>query len=64
MNPDANVTCASCAQVFKVKVKEMVPGKKKHCPNCKAEMVFSKEDGRKSQQMLADINKSMKNRFG
>ncbi len=63
MDLETSITCSNCANVIKVKVKEMVPGKKKRCPKCSTEIVFSKEDGRNSQQALAELNKSMKNRF-
>lgn len=64
MDLETSITCPGCTHVMKIKMRDMVPGKKKRCTSCNTDIVFSKEDGRKSQQALAELNKSKKNRFG
>lgn len=63
MDLDFDVTCPNCKKKIKLKVKDMVPGKKSHCTSCKCEISFSGNDGRKIQKELDDFEKKMKNLF-
>lgn len=58
-----DIECPGCKRKISIKAKEMVPGRKKICPNCKAEITFSGDDGRKAQKALDNLEKSMKNLF-
>lgn len=63
MDLDIDIECPSCKKKISVKVKEMVPGRKKKCPSCRSEIKFSGDDGRKAQKALDDLEKTMKNMF-
>jgi hypothetical protein len=59
----ADINCPSCKRALKVKIKEMVPGRKKKCLGCGAEIVFAGDDMRKAQRSLDDLTKKIKNVF-
>lgn len=63
MDLDSDIECPGCKKKIKVKIKEMVPGRKKVCPSCRSEIRFSGDDGRKTQKALDDLDKTMKNLF-
>jgi hypothetical protein len=63
MELEAPVACPACKRGMKIKVKDMVPGRKKKCSACGAETTFSGDDGRKTQKALDDLQKKMKTLF-
>jgi rRNA maturation endonuclease Nob1 len=63
MDLEFDTACPGCNRKFKIKAKEMAPGKKKTCPQCKSEITFAGDDMRKAQKALDDLEKTMKNLF-
>lgn len=63
MELDTEIECPNCNQKINIKVKEMVPGRKKVCPHCHSEIKFSGDDGREAQKALDDLEKTIKNLF-
>lgn len=63
MKLETDVECPGCKRKIKIKIEEMVPGKKKKCPNCNAEISFTGDDGRKTQRAVDDFEKNLKNMF-
>ena len=63
MDLEADINCPGCKRKIKIKVKEMVPGRKKTCSFCRSEIQFSGDDGRKAQKAVDDFEKSLKNLF-
>ncbi len=57
---ETKVGCPNCHHQIRIKVKEMVPGRIRHCPYCQTEIRFSGDDGRKTQKELDDFEKSLK----
>lgn len=57
---ETDVQCPNCNQSVRLKVKEMVPGRTKPCPYCRAEFRFSGDDGRQVQRELDDLERSIK----
>jgi PHP family Zn ribbon phosphoesterase len=60
MQLEADVTCPGCNRNFKLKVKEMVPGRSKKCPKCGASIHFKGDDGRKAQKAMDDLMRTLK----
>lgn len=60
MDLDFDFECPKCKKKIKMKVKELIPGKKKDCPNCKSEIIFSGSDGRKIQNEIDNLKKMFK----
>jgi DNA-directed RNA polymerase subunit RPC12/RpoP len=60
MDLEASIECPNCMRKTKIKVKEMVPGRKKTCSGCGAEFSFTGDDGRKAQKALDDLKKLVK----
>ena len=60
MELKTDVTCPKCGHKFSIKVADMVPGRKTRCPRCPTEITFSGDDGRKAQQALDDLERSLK----
>jgi hypothetical protein len=63
MKLETEVQCPSCKRKIKIKAEEMIPGKKKTCPSCCAEITFSGDDGRKIQKAIDDLEKNIKKTF-
>ena len=63
MDLSTDIECPNCKKKIQIKIKEMVPGRKKSCPKCRTEIKFTGDDGRKAQKALDDLEKSMKNLF-
>ncbi len=60
---DVDISCPRCKKGIKVKIREMVPGRKINCNFCRAEIEFSGDDGRKVQNSLNSLERTLKN-FG
>lgn len=56
-----HIDCPICNRKLRIKVKEMVPGHSKKCPYCEGTIVFSGDDGRKVQQELDKLSRSIRN---
>lgn len=63
MDLEADVQCPGCNRKMKIKVKEMVPGRKKTCRYCSAEIHFTGDDGRKAQRAVDDLERTLKSLF-
>lgn len=63
MKLEVDIKCPNCQKMMKTKFEEMVPGKKKNCPHCETEIIFTGDDMRKAQKAIDDFEKSMKNMF-
>jgi hypothetical protein len=61
--PDLEFTieCSNCNRKIKIKVKDMVPGHTRNCPYCGLTIQFTGDDGRKAQQALDDLEKTLEN---
>ena len=55
MDLETSIDCPACKNAMKVKIKEMVPEKKKACPRCGATITFAGNDGRKTQKAIDDL---------
>ena len=60
MELEAKIECPECGRQVTVKVKEMVPGRTKNCPNCKVLFQFTGDDGRKAQIAVDDLLRKIK----
>jgi uncharacterized paraquat-inducible protein A len=60
MDLETSIDCPACKSEVKVKIKEMVPGKKKACPRCGAEITFAGDDGRKTQKAIDNLRSQFK----
>ncbi|KPZ67245.1 hypothetical protein BCU84_19490 [Shewanella sp. 10N.286.51.B7] len=60
MNIPIDIDCPGCNRSIKLNVNEMVPGKKINCGNCKAEIEFTGDDGRKVQRELDNLERALK----
>ncbi len=63
MNLEAKMNCPNCNKNISVLIKEMIPGRRKRCSSCNADIKFSGDDGRRAQKALDDFEKSLKNMF-
>lgn len=55
-----NIQCPGCHRQAPIKVREMIPGGTRDCPNCGAKFRFAGDDGRKIQKALDDLEKEVK----
>jgi hypothetical protein len=60
MDLESDFTCPNCKRQFKIKVKEMVPGRSKSCPFCRTRLSFTGADGRKAQRAMDELQKTIK----
>ncbi len=58
---EADITCPSCGRTVRIKVEEMVPGRSRKCPSCDTVFKFSGDDGRKAQNALDDLERTLHN---
>jgi len=63
MEYTANINCPACKRPMKVKFNEMVPGRKKKCAACGAEIIFSGDNLRNVQKSRDELQKNFKNIF-
>jgi hypothetical protein len=63
MKLESEIECPSCKKKIKIKVEEMVRGRKKNCTWCRAEIKFTGDDGRKAQKAIDDFKKSLSKMF-
>lgn len=57
---EVEIACPGCRRKFRVKVKDMVPGRSRACPWCSVVVEFTGDDGRKVQRGLDDFEKALK----
>jgi uncharacterized paraquat-inducible protein A len=63
MDIETEIACPGCKRKIKIKLKEMIPNRKKNCPSCNTQITFTGDDGRKAQKALDDLQKELKNLF-
>ena len=61
---EAAISCPNCQRKIKIKIKEMIPGRTRNCPFCGVVIRFSGDDGRKVQNALDDLQKTIKHFSG
>jgi rRNA maturation endonuclease Nob1 len=59
MKLEFDATCPNCKRTFKQRVEDMRPGNSRSCPNCGATIKFTGDDGRKAQQALDDLERTL-----
>lgn len=52
-----DIKCPKCRRVMRVKFNEMVPGRKKKCATCGAEIIFAGDNLRNVQKSLDELRK-------
>lgn len=57
---EGTIQCPNCKRGIKIRVEEMVPGRSKKCPNCQTSIKFTGDDGRKAQEALDDLERTIK----
>jgi len=57
---EAEITCPSCKRKFPQRVEDMVPGRSGSCPNCRANIQWTGDDGRKAQKAIDDLKKTIR----
>lgn len=55
-----DVQCPNCGHRVSIMVKEMVPGRSRRCPFCRATFEFHGDDGRQVQRALDDFERELK----
>lgn len=58
---ETKMACPGCRRQFRIKVREMVPGRSKSCPySCGATLNFTGDDGRKVQAALDRLERTLR----
>lgn len=63
MKLEVDIECPNCKKKLKTRLDNMRPGQKKRCTQCRSEISFTGDDGRKAQRAIDDFEKSIKKMF-